>query len=264
MDFGLSGKVALVAAASKGLGRACAEALAAEGARVVIAAREQSALEQTARELAQAIRGTVLAHRADVRHAEDITALVDRMIHEFGGIDILVNNAGGPPAGTFDACSDEQWEAAFRLTLLSAVRLTRAVLPSMRQRGGGRIMYIASSSVKQPIEDLLLSNALRPGVAGLAKTLSRELAPDHITVNTVCPGRFLTDRLRSGSSVRTRIAQGQTEEEALQALAQDIPLGRIGQPEEFGALVAFLASKQAAYITGTTIQIDGGLIQGLL
>lgn len=181
----------------------------------------------------------------------------------FGGIDILINNAGGPPAGAFEQLGDEHWQAAFDLTLLSAVRLIRATLPSMKQRPGGRIIHIVSSSVKQPIEGLLLSNALRPGVIGLAKTLSVELAPYQITVNNVCPGRMLTDRLRQRASVQTRMDQGLTEEEALHELAKDISLGRIGRPEEFGALVAFLASEVAGYITGTTIQVDGGLIQSL-
>ncbi|HEY1353128.1 MAG TPA: SDR family oxidoreductase, partial [Ktedonobacteraceae bacterium] len=155
-------------------------------------------------------------------------------------------------------------EDAFHLTLLSAVRLIRAVLPSMKQRTGGRILQIVSSSVKQPIDGLLLSNAIRPGVIGLAKTLSRELAPYQITVNNVCPGRIQTDRLLQLTSVREKLARGHSAAEALSDLTQDIPLQRLGQPEELGALVAFLASQQAAYITGTTIQVDGGLIQTLL
>src|SRR5579883_2188934 len=263
MDLGLTGKVALVAAASKGLGRASAAALAAEGANVVITARNRTELEQTAQEIRQASNSNVLAYPMDLHHPEEITALVDRTIATFGGIDILVNNTGGPPVGTFETLSDEQWQDAFELILLSAVRLIRAVLPSMKQRPGGRIIQIVSSSVKQPIQGLLLSNALRPGVVGLAKTLSVELAPYQITVNNVCPGRMLTDRLRQGSSVQKRLAQGLTEEEAISELAKDIPLGRIGNPEELGALVAFLASQQAGYITGTTIQVDGGLIQSL-
>lgn len=263
MQLGLTGKVALVTAASKGLGRASALALAQEGAQVVIASRNRATLEQTAQEIGQSSHRPVLAVPTDLRHPEEIHALVEKTISEFGGIDILINNAGGPPAGTFEQLSDEQWEEAFTLTLLSAVRLIRATLPSMRQRQAGRIIQIVSSSVKQPIAGLLLSNAIRPGVIGLAKTLSRELAPDRITVNNVCPGRMLTDRLRQGSGVQARQAQGLTEEEALQELARDIPLGRVGRPEELGALVAFLASEQAGYITGTTIQIDGGLIQSM-
>lgn len=263
MDLGLMGKVAIVAAASKGLGRASALALAQEGAQVVIAARSREALEQAAEEIRQKSGQPVLAIPTDLQQPEAIMALVEKTVNAFGSIDILVNNAGGPPAGTFETLSDEQWEAAFETTLLSAVRLIRAVLPFMKQRRGGRIIQIVSTSVKQPIPGLLLSNAIRPGVIGLAKTLSLELAPSQITVNNVCPGRILTDRLRS-LSVEPKMAQGQTEEAALHELARDIPLGRIGQPGELSALVAFLASQQAAYITGTTIQIDGGLVQSLL
>lgn len=264
MDLGLTGKVALVVAASKGLGRASAAALAAEGANVVIASRDREALEQTAQEIQLASNSAVLAYPTDLRKPEEILSLVARSIEEFGGIDILVNNAGGPPAGTFETLSDEQWQLAFDLTLLSAVRLIRAVLPSMKQRQGGRIINIVSSSAKQPIAGLLLSNALRPGVVGLAKTLSVELAPDQITVNNVCPGRILTDRLRQTSGILSQANQGISEKQALEAISRDIPLKRVGQPEELAALVAFLASRQAGYITGTTIQVDGGLIQSLL
>jgi 3-oxoacyl-[acyl-carrier protein] reductase len=264
MDLGLTGKVALVVAASKGLGRASAAALAAEGAKVIIAARNRETLEQTAQDIRHASKREVLAYPMDLRQPEEITSLVARAVEAFGGIDILVNNAGGPPARTFETFSDEQWQSAFDLTLLSAVRLIRSVLPSMKQRQGGRIIHIVSSSVKQPIAGLLLSNALRPGVIGLAKTLSVELAPYQITVNNVCPGRILTDRLRQTGGLLSKMKQGMSEEQALEEISKDIPLKRIGQPEELAALVAFLASQQAGYITGTTIQVDGGLIQSLL
>jgi 3-oxoacyl-[acyl-carrier protein] reductase len=264
MDFGLTGKIALVTAASKGLGRASALALAREGARIALAARNREALQQTAQEIRQVSGQAVLALPTDLRQPAEIASLVQQTIATFGGIDILINNAGGPPTGTFETLADDQWEDAFHLTLLSVVRLIRAVLPSMKQRPGGRIIQIVSSSVKQPIDGLVLSNAIRPGVIGLAKTLSRELAPYQITVNNVCPGRMLTDRLLQLTTVREKLALGQSEEEALRDLTRDIPLQRIGQPEELGALVAFLSSQQAGYITGTTIQIDGGLIQTLL
>lgn len=264
MDLGLKGKAALVLAASKGLGRACASALAGEGAYVTIGARNAEALESAARQIREESGSRVLAVPTDVTKEETLEAIVQATMREFGRIDILVNNAGGPPSGIFENIGDEAWQAAFETNLLSVVRLIRLVLPHMRSAGGGRIINLVSSSVKEPIEGLLLSNALRPGVIGLAKTLSRELAADHITVNNVCPGRFLTDRLRLGHIIQEKVQQGLSEAEAVSATARDIPLGRIGQPEELGALVAFLASSQAAYITGTTIQIDGGLVKTLL
>ena len=263
MDLGLEGKVALVTAASKGLGRACALALAAEGAQVMIAARYQEALFLTAREIEERTGSRVLACPADVSKRADLETLVTKTLEAFGGIDILVHNTGGPPMGMFAEVTDEQWQAAFETELLSAVRLVRLSLPSMRQRGGGRIMHIVSTSVKQPSEGLILANAIRPGIVGLAKTLALDLAPEHITVNTICPGRILTDRLRYGGGVRARMAQGMSEEQALQEMVRAIPMGRAGRPEEVGALVAFLASEQAAYITGTTMVIDGGFVRSI-
>lgn len=263
MNLGLHGKVALVTAASKGLGRACALALAAEGAQVMIAARNQEVLLHTAQEIEKNIGSTVVACPADVSKREDLETLVTKTLEAFRGIDILVHNTGGSPMGMFAHMSDEQWQAAFETELLSAVRLIRLTLPSMRQRGGGRILHIVSTSVKQPSEGLLLSNALLPGVVGLAKTLALELAPEHITVNNVSPGRILTDRLRSGASAGARMSQGMSAEAALQEMVRPIPMGRFGLPEEVGALVAFLASEQAAYITGTTISIDGGFIRSI-
>ena len=264
MDLGLQDKVAIVMAASKGLGRACASALAAEGARVTIGARGAQALEKTAQEVQKTTRSRVLAVPTDVTKAENMEAIVAATVREFGRIDILVNNAGGPPAGNFESFGDDQWQAAFELNLLSTVRLVRLVLPYMRKTGSGRIINIVSTSVKQPIDGLLLSNAIRSGVVGLSKTLSVELAPNNITVNNVCPGRILTDRLRQIYHINERVQQGVSEEAVLKEMAKDVPMGRVGKPEELGALVAFLASQQAAYITGTTIQVDGGLVRSLL
>lgn len=264
MDLGLQDKVAIVMAASKGLGRACASALAAEGARITIGARGAQALEKTAQEIQKTTRSRVLAVPTDVTKAENMEAIVATTVHEFGRIDILVNNAGGPPSGNFESFGDDQWLAAFELNLLSTVRLVRLVLPHMRKTGSGRIINIVSTSVKQPIDGLLLSNAIRSGVVGLSKTLSVELAPDNITVNNVCPGRILTDRLRQIYHSNERVQQGVSEEAVLKEMAKDVPMGRVGKPEELGALVAFLASRQAAYITGTTIQVDGGLVRSLL
>lgn len=263
MDLGLKEKVALVLAASKGLGRASASALAAEGAYVTIGARNRQALENAALEIQRESGSRVLAIPTDVTKEEDIQAIVAATVQEFGQIDILVNNAGGPPSGTFETIGDAQWQSAFELNVLSTVRLIRLVLPYMQRRGSGRIINIVSTSVKEPIAGLLLSNATRMAVVGLAKTLSLELAPDNITVNNVCPGRFLTDRIRQGHMVKEKMAQGMSEEEALSSLARDIPMGRIGKPEELGAFVAFLASAQAGYITGTTIQVDGGLVRAM-
>src|SRR5579863_1215051 len=232
MDLGLREKVAIVMAASKGLGRASAEALAAEGTRVTIGAREAETLEKTAREIRQATGSRVLAVPTDVTRAEDLEAIVAATVREFGRVDILVNNAGGPPAGAFETFGDAQWQSAFELNLLSTVRLIRLVLPHMRKTGSGRIINIVSTSVKQPIDGLLLSNAIRSGVVGLAKTLSVELAPDNITVNNVCPGRILTDRLRQIYHINERVQQGTSEEAILKEMAQGVPLGRVGKPEE--------------------------------
>ena len=231
---------------------------------MTIGARNAQALEKTAQEIQQTTGSRVLAIPTDVTRAEDMEAIVDATVRQFGRIDILVNNAGGPPAGTFESFGDAQWQAAFELNLLSTVRLVRLVLPHMRKTGSGRIITIVSTSVKQPIDGLLLSNAIRSGVVGLTKTLSAELAPDNITVNNVCPGRILTDRLRQIYHIDERARQGVSEEAILKEMAQGIPMGRVGKPEELGTFVAFLASQQAAYITGTTTQIDGGLVRSLL
>ncbi len=263
MNLGLQDRVAIVLAASKGLGRASAEALAAEGAWVVIGSRNRQQLEQTARDIRDKTGSKVLAVPTDVTKPDDLAAIVEATVREFGRVDILVNNAGGPPPGTFEQFGDAQWEAAFQLNLLSNVRMVRLVLPHMRKLQKGRIINIVSTSVKVPIDGLLLSNAIRTGVVGLAKTLSIELAPDNITVNNVCPGRILTDRIRQTTRLHEKVQQGMSEEEVLREASRDIPLGRIGKPEELAALVAFLASEQAGYITGTTIQVDGGLTRAL-
>lgn len=263
MELGLKGKVAIVAASSKGLGRACALGLATEGARVTMCARTEAELIAAANEVREKTKAEALAIPADVTKLADIQRVVMKTVEAFGSVDILVTNAGGPPPGVFDQMADAQWQAAFELNLLSTVRFIREVLPHMREKRWGRIINIQSSSVKQPIDGLILSNAIRPGVVGLAKTLAIELAKDNILISTVCPGRILTDRLRSFVTHRAREA-GKSFEEYLPTAVADIPLGRIGTPEEFANMVVFLASERASYITGVTVQVDGGLIRGIM
>jgi 3-oxoacyl-[acyl-carrier protein] reductase len=259
MDLGLKGKTALVTAASKGLGKASAMGLAGEGANVAICARTERDIKAAGEEIRSKTGVEVLALACDVTDAAQVAELVRRTTEKFGGVDVLVANAGGPPRGYFDEATDEQWVLAFELSLLSTVRLIRAVLPSMRKRRWGRILTIQSSSVKQPIPGLLLSNAVRPGVAGMIKTLAGELGKDNILVNTVCPGRIMTDRFLGGHQ-----QAGKTVEEYLAQHSGDIPLGRIGTPEEFANMVVFLASERASYITGSAVQVDGGLIRGIM
>ena len=263
MDLGLKGKVALVAAASKGLGKAVAMELASEGARVAICARNEDTLRAAADEIGTKARSEVLAVVADVTVAEDVEGLVADTLTHFHHIDILVNNAGGPPAGYFLDFGDEDWQAAFELNLLSTVRLIRAVLPGMRQRRWGRVVNITSVAVKQPVDNLILSNAGRSGVVGLAKTLATQLAAEGITVNNVCPGYTLTDRVRSLAQAQAQ-RDGLTTDQVLARFANDVPMARLGQPEELAALVAFLASERAGYITGQSIAVDGGYVRGSL
>ncbi|HSA84196.1 MAG TPA: SDR family oxidoreductase, partial [Patescibacteria group bacterium] len=208
MNFGLKGKTALVLAASKGLGKASAFALAMEGADIVICARDEKALKQTAQEISKKTKTKILAIPCDVTKLSDLEHLVKKTIKEFGKIDILVNNAGGPPPSTFETTTDEQWQNAFELLLLNAIRTIRLVLPHMKQTGSGRIINMTSVSVKQPSNNLILSNAIRAGVTGMAKTLSNEIAADNITVNNICTGYFLTDRIKSLHNIDKKIKQG--------------------------------------------------------
>lgn len=263
MDLGLKGKVALVAAASKGLGKAVAWELAHEGCRVAICARGEAELRATANQIAGATSAEVLPVPCDVTQPAEIEHLVRAVVGRWRRVEVLVNNAGGPPTGPFEGFDDAAWQAALELNLLSAMRLCRAVLPGMRERGWGRIVNITSVMVKQPGPGFALSTAARAGLVGLAKTLAADYAPYGITVNNVCPGYTLTDRVRQLAQVRAE-REGKTEAEILAGFEAQIPAGRLGQPEELAALVAFLASERAAYITGTTIQVDGGYTKGLL
>lgn len=263
MDLGLKDRVAIVAASSRGLGKACARELAGEGANVVICARDRSQLEATADEISKEAGVAVLPIRADLREDAQIRQLAGEALRRFGRIDILVSNSGGPPAGYFDDFDDEAWLVAHQLTMMSAVRLIRAVLPAMRARQWGRIINITSVSVKQPVDNLLLSNVYRPGVTGLAKTLSAQVATAGITVNNVAPGYTRTDRVLELAEARAA-EQDKTVEEVLADITASYPMQRMGEPDELAALVAFLASERAGYITGTTIPVDGGYVKGLM
>jgi len=253
MDLGLSGRRALVTAASKGLGRACAETLADEGARVFISSRDPKAIQMTAHEIR-----AVGSFAADMSREGDPEKLVETAARTLDGLDILVANAGGPPPGTFQSTPIAAWEAGFQLTLMSAVRLVKAALPQLKQSDHGRIVFITSISVRQPIPNIVISNALRAGVTGLAKTLARELAPDSITVNCLAPDAILTDRLREIARSR-----GVDPEEQIKQAAEAAPMKRLGEPIEFAAACAFLCSSQAAYITGQTLGVDGGSLIGV-
>lgn len=262
MDLGLKNKVALVAASSRGLGRAVAEELAAEGASLVLCARNAQALAETS----SAIVGSgaqVLAIPVDLVVAGDVKRVVDSGIERFGRIDILVTNAGGPPAGKFESITAEQWEQAARLTLYSAIELARQVLPGMKERGWGRILNITSIAVKQPVENLILSNSLRAGVTGFARTLANEVAAAGITVNNIMPGYTRTERVEELAAMMAE-KQGISSAEFKAKWEQEIPMKRLGEPREFAALAAFLVSERASYITGTSIQVDGGWIRSLL
>ena len=263
MEFGLTDKIAVVGASSKGLGRAIALGLAQEGAKVTICARNSDALDATAADIRRQTGSEVLAVPTDVSQPAQVDALINAAISRFGGIDILVNNAGGPRAGRFAELAAGDYQMAVQLNLMSTINLCRAVVPVMQARGGGRIINLTSVSVKQPVDGLMLSNMARTGVIGFAKTLATEVAPDNILVNNVCPGIIFTDRIQQLATVRAEEA-GITFEEALERMTADIPLGRIGEPAEFANLVVFLASERASYITGTTIQVDGGMVKALL
>jgi len=252
MDLKLNNKVALILASSKGLGKAIATSLAAEGAKVIISSRNQQELTQTAQEIKNLTGNEVTVIAADVSKAEDVEKLFTQVGDSFGHIDILLNNAGGPPFDKFEHFDDEQWQKAFELNLLSFARLSRLVLPYMKKTGSGRIINIISGSVKAVLDNSVLSTSMRMGVVGMAKLMADEFGPYNITVNNVAPGMILTDRIKH------TLPKDADPEEALKERAKNIPLGRIGKPEELANLVTFLASDAASYISGTTIQVDGG------
>jgi 3-oxoacyl-[acyl-carrier protein] reductase len=256
MDLGLEGKRALVLAASRGLGYACARGLAQEGCRLVICSRDEARIKAAADQIRADTGAKVEALAADVSNAAEAERLVAAIVSAYGGLEILVHNAGGPPAGQFHALSEGQWKQAFEQNMMSFVRIVTAAVPEMRKAGYGRVLTIASSSIKQPIPNLMLSNAFRAGVYGIAKTLSQELGPEGILVNVIAPGRIATERiaeLDQANATRT----GKAIEDVRKASVATIPLGRLGDPEELANLVVFLASAKASYISGQGIFVDG-------
>lgn len=259
MNLGLEGKLALVTAASAGLGFASAKALAAEGAKVAICSRELARAEEAAAAIQQETGQEVLAYQADVSQAESLEQLFTQATQGLGGLDILVCNAGGPPAGGFKDVSEDKWDVAYQLTLQSVVRSVRLALPHFEKQGGGSILTIVSSSVKRPIPNLLLSNVYRPAVQGLCKSLSVELAGDNIRVNCLAPGRIETERVNQLDEAKAN-KQGISFEEARRRSLSTIPAGRLGEPDEFGRVAAFLCSEAASYMSGGTVLVDGAAV----
>jgi 3-oxoacyl-[acyl-carrier protein] reductase len=257
MDLGLKGKVALVTAASKGIGLGAAKVLAREGMRVAISSRSTAHLEGALQAIAKETEGDVLAFPADMSVREDLERLVDSVTKKWGGVDVLVYNTGPPKTGTFAELSYADWEEATRLLLLSAVTLTKAVIPHMQSQRWGRLIFITSFTLRQPVANLLLSNTVRLGVAGLSKSLSRELAPHGITSNVIVQGYVKSDRMRHIIEERA-LKDGTTVDQAYAEMAKTIPLGRYAEPEEVGSLVAFIASQKGAYLDGGVYTIDGG------
>lgn len=263
MELELKNRVALVAASSKGLGKAVAWALAKEGAKLVICSRNKEVLEKTADDIFLSTGVSVFPLSVDLSQADQIGWLMEETMDLFGRVDILVTNAGGPPPGSFMDLTEEDWMRAIQLTLMSAVRLIRACVPSMTENSGGRIINLASVSAKQPIDDLFLSNVLRPAVIGLTKSLSNELAPHNILVNAVCPGYMMTGRVKQlleDKAKKTKKDYG----EVFASLTSEIPLAKTGDPQNLADLVTFLASERSDYITGSTITIDGGYYKGIM
>lgn len=263
MDLGLKGRAAVVTGASQGIGKAIALSLSHEGAKVTICARNLNTLTKTAKEIEAQTDNEVLPVRADVTKREEVESLIDKSYNRFKRVDILINNTGGPPSTTFDETSDQHWHDTYNLLFMSVVYACRAVIPHMQKARWGRIINMTSFVAKQPAEKLILSNAIRAGILGLSKSLSSELAPHGILVNTVCPGWTLTKRVETLAKSRAQ-AQKATPESIIKGWESHIPLRRMAQPQEIADLVTFLASDRASYITGAVIQVDGGAVSSLL
>lgn len=261
MDLGLEGKVALVLASSQGLGKAIATELKKENVHVMLASRDPHKLQQTLEEIESFGTGQVAYEVVDLTNPDDIKNVVQKTVDRFGKLDIVVNNAGGPPSGPFDQMSDEHWQKSFELNLLSYIRVIREALPHLRVNGG-RIINLASSSIKVPIPGLILSNTFRLGVVGLTKTLAEELAPYNILINTVAPGRIATERVAYLDQVKADKLE-KTIEEIEQESKRNIPLKRYGEPEEFAKVVTFLVSDACSYMTGSSLLIDGGMVKAI-
>jgi 3-oxoacyl-[acyl-carrier protein] reductase len=261
MDLGLKGRVAMIAAASKGIGKACALALAQESCKVSICSRTSKVLMETGKELESLTETIGLV--TDVSSPRGLENWYQATVETFGQVDILVTNTGGPPVSRFLQLTDEQWLAGVESTLMNVVRLSRLVIPGMQQRKWGRIIHLTSLVAKQPVDELTISSTLRAGLSGLTKTMANQLGPDNITVNAVLMGHILTDRQQHLADVRTK-EQGITHEQYFERQSAEIPLRRIGEPREVGEVVAFLASERASYVTGVSLQIDGGIIKGTM
>jgi 3-oxoacyl-[acyl-carrier protein] reductase len=260
MDLGLNHRVAVVFAASRGLGKATALALAAEGCRLAIASRDPDRIAAAAREIREQHDVPVLSMAVDVTRPENVLRFAGEVEREYGEVDVLVNNSGGPPPGTFDTLAPEQFQQATELLLLNVVRATKAFLPLIRKTGrGGRILTITSVAVREVIPNLMLSNSLRAAVTGWSKTLARELAPENILVNCVAPGIILTERITELIAANAQ-KTGQSPEATQKGMLAKIPLGRFGRPEEFGAVMAFLASARASFVSGITVYVDGAMM----
>lgn len=263
MDLHLTGKSVIVTASSKGLGKATALEFAKEGAVVMISSRNESELEKVVAEIKEESSNDKVNYAVcDVTKPDDVKNLIENTVELHGKIDILINNSGGPPAGGFEEFSDEDWQNAFELNLLSYIRLVRGVIPHMRKVGEGRIINIASSSIKQTLDNLILSNTLRAGVLGLSKGLSQELAKDNILINTIGPGRIATDRVVELDEIRAE-KEDVSYKDLLEETEKSIPIGRYGRPEEFAKVVVFLSSSANTYVTGQSLIVDGGLIKAL-